>query len=535
MKTKKEYFRRRILAAGAALALTAGANVYAQAPQYDVLIRGGTVFDGTGGPRRVADVAIRGDRIVEVGAIPASATAAQVVNATGKYVSPGFIDPHSHAAPAIGTPELAAAPPVLYQGITTVMINPDGGGPSDLVPMLTDIRTNVPGVNVVPMIGHNAVRSEVMGLANRAPTPAELTRMEGLVKKAFDDGAFGFSSGPFYIPGKFSETSELIALSRVANKYPGAFHISHIRDESTYDIGVEASTQEVIDITRATGIIGVVTHQKMLGPTVWNKSVPVNKMIADARAEGLPIWVDQYPYAASSTGFAAALVPGWAQEGGADAIAERLKNPELRAQIRKEMAENLMRRAGPNAVLIREHAADPSLVGQRLDDIAKQRLQDPLDVAIDILINGGASMVSFNMNETDVENIMKQPWVMTSSDGRLSAFGEGSNHPRAYGAYPRKLRRYVMERNVMSMEAAIHQSSGLSTKVFGIQDRGEIRPGYIADVLVFNPETIRDVATYDNPHAYSEGMEWVFVNGQAAIAEGKVTPQRHGKLLLRGR
>jgi N-acyl-D-amino-acid deacylase len=535
MNTRKEHLRRRILVAGAALALLAGANVYAQTPQYDVLIRGGTVFDGTGGPRRVADVAIRGDRIVEVGTIPASATASQVVNATGKYVSPGFIDPHSHAAPAIGTPELAAAAPILTQGITTVMINPDGGGPGDLAPMLADIEKNVPGANVVPMIGHNGVRSDVMGLANRKPTPDELARMEALVKKGFDDGAYGLSSGPFYIPGKFSELPEIVALARVANRYPGAFHISHIRDEATYDIGVEASTKELIDVTRQTGIIGIVTHQKMLGPTVWGKSTPINKMIADARAEGLPIWVDQYPYAASSTGLAAALVPGWAQEGGAKGIAERLKNPELRAQIRKEMADNLMRRAGANAVMIREYAPDPSLAGQRLDDIAKRRLQDPLDVAIELLSNGGASIVSFNMNEEDVENIMKQPWVMTSSDGGLPAFGDGTTHPRAYGAYPRKLRRYVIERNVMSMEAAIHQSSGLSTKVFGIKDRGEIRPGYIADVLVFNPETIRDVATYDNPHAYSEGMEWVFVNGKAAVADGKVTPQRHGKLLRRGR
>jgi N-acyl-D-amino-acid deacylase len=535
MKMNVTLRRRGVLAAGMTLALLAGSSAYAQAPQYDVLIRGGTVFDGTGAPRRAADVAIKGDRIVEVGAIPASATATKVIDAKGKFITPGFIDPHSHAAPPIGTPELAAAPPVLYQGITTVMINPDGGGPGELGPLLADIEKNVPGVNVIPTIGHNGVRRQVMGLANRKPTAAELAAMQALVKKGFEDGAWGLSLGPFYVPGKYSDTAELTAMARVAAQFPNAFQISHIRDESSYDVGVLAAVKEVIDVSRATGIIGVVTHMKMLGPAVWGKSTDAIKMINDARAEGLSIWADQYPYAASGSGLVPALMPGWAQEGGIEEMRKRLANPEIRAQIRKEMAENMVRRAGPNAMMIRGYDADPSLEGMRLDDIAKRNLQDPLDTAMDMISKGGAGIISFNMNENDLENLMKQPWMMSSTDGALPTFGDGAEHPRAYGALPRKFRRYVIDKPVITWEQAVHSSTGLTAKVFNIKDRGEIRPGAIADVLVINPETIRDVATYEKPHAYSEGMDYVLVNGQLAVSEGKVTPQRYGKLLLRAK
>ena len=480
-------------------------------------------------------MAIKGDRIVEVGTISTSATAHRVIDARGRYVTPGFIDPHSHAAPAIGTPNLAAAVPILYQGITTVMINPDGGGPADLRPQIAEIQRHTPGVNVIPMIGHNAVRREVMGLANRSPTPAEQATMESLVKAAMDQGAFGFSSGPFIPPGKYSKTDEIVGLAKAAAQHPDAFHISHIRDESSYDVGVLAAIKELIQVSRAAKIPGVVTHIKMLGPSVWGQSAEAIRMIDSARAEGLRIYADQYPYAASASELQTALLPGWAQEGGREAIAKRLQNAEQRALIRKEMAQNLVRRGGANAIMIRDYVADPSLEGMRLDDIAKRRLQDPLDIAIDLLMNGGASIVSFNMNEKDVEALMKQPWTMTSTDGSLGAFGENAEHPRAYGAYPRKLRRYVMDRQTISMEQAIHSSTGLPAQVFAIPDRGFIRPGAYADVLVSNPATIRDVATYEKPHAYSVGVDYVFVNGRAAVDRGKVVPQRFGRILLRAR
>lgn len=502
---------------------------------YDFIIRGGDVFDGTGSKRRVADVGIKGDRIIMVGSIPANASAGKVIDARGKMVAPGFIDPHSHAAPGITTPELAAAVPILFQGITTVMINPDGGGPADLREQTVPIQKNVPGVNVVPMIGHNGVRRAVMGDANRKPTPAEQKRMGDYVRAAMQFGAFGFSSGPFYIPGKYSNTAEMVALAKVAAQFPGSFHISHIRDESSYDIGVINAVRELIQISREAKLPGIVTHMKMLGPSVWGKSKDAIELINAARAEGLSIWADQYPYSASGSGLQPALVPGWAQEGGSEALAKRLQDPEQRALIRKEMVQNLERRAGPNAIMIRRYEPDPSVEGKRLDEIAKARNQHPLDTAIDMLIKGGAPIVSFNMNEKDLEALMKQPWMMTSSDGGLVKFGSGSEHPRAYGAYPRKLRRYVLDKGVISMEQAIHASAGLPATVFGIRDRGFLRRGAFADVLVFDPKTIRDTATYDKPHSYSVGMVHVFVNGQAAVTDGKVVPKRYGRLLLKER
>ena len=518
------------------LALTATLLASAAwAQDYDVLIRGGTVYDGTGSKGQTLDIAIKGDRIAKVGDIPASATAARVVDASGKIVSPGFMDPHSHAEMGIGTAEGAPAKPFLFQGITTAFLNPDGFGPGDLAPQIKTIADLVPGVNVVPMAGHNGIRRDVMGIANRKATPAELEKMKALVDKAMkEDGSFSLSTGPFYIPGKFSDTHELIELAKVAAKYPGAFYISHVRDESSYDIGVVNAIKELIEVSRQAKLPGIVTHMKMLGPTVWGKSVEAVATINAARAEGLSIWADQYPYAASGSGLQPSLVPGWAQEGGPDAIAKRLQNPEQRALIRKEMIENMSRRGGANAIMISKYDPDPSRQGKRLDELARAQLKEPVDVAIEMLIQGGAGLVSFNMNEKDVEEIMKQSWTMTSTDGGLPKFGDGSGHPRTYGAFPRKIRRYVLDKPVITMEHAIRSSSGLPAEVFGIKDRGFIRPGYYADVLVFNPKTIRDVATYDNPHAYSEGMEFVFINGQAALADGQVTPKRHGRVLSRG-
>jgi N-acyl-D-amino-acid deacylase len=516
----------------ALLATTTG-PVLAQ--DYDVLIRGGTLYDGSDTPGRTADLAIKGDRIALVGDIPASATARTTVDAKGKIVAPGFIDPHSHAAPNIQKPELAAALPMLHQGITTLMINPDGGGPADLRQQIIDLKTNVPGVNVIPLIGHNAVRTEVMGNVARLPTPAEQIKMEGLVTAAMQAGAYGLSDGPFYIPGKYSNTAEIVGLAKAAAKFPHAFYTSHIRDEGNYDVGVVAAVEEVITVSRDAKIPGVVTHIKVLGPQVWGKSAEVIAHIEKARAEGVQIWADQYPYSASGSNLMASLVPGWAQEGGAAALAKRLEDPAMRAKIRAEMVPNLERRAGPGAIMIRHFAADPSLDGKRLDEIARTQNKDPLDAAIDMLRRGGAPTVSFNMSEQDVEAFMRQRWVMTTTDGGLPPFGVTSEHPRAYGAFPRKLRNYVLDKPVISMQQAIHAATGLPAQIYAIPDRGALRSGAFADVIVFDPATVRDMSTYEAPHAYAVGMDYVFVNGRAAIAQGKPVSDRFGRLLLRAR
>ncbi|WP_083853339.1 N-acyl-D-amino-acid deacylase family protein [Sphingobium sp. SYK-6] len=524
---------RRTVRVAAMAALFAGTSAFAQ--DYDVLIRGGTVYDGTGSEGQKVDVAIRGERIVEVGRIAATATASTVVDATGKIVSPGFIDPHSHAGEGLVDPEVAGAAAILYQGITTLAINPDGGGPGDIAPQLATIEGHGTGINVVPLIGHNGVRRDVMGVANRKASSKELAAMEALVKKGMEDGAYGFSSGPFYVPGKYSDTAELVQLARVAAQYPHSFHISHIRDESNYDIGVLDAIGEVIEVSRQARIPGIVTHMKVLGPQLWGKSREAVALIESARAEGLSIWADQYPYAASGSGLQPALLPGWAQEGGPEAIARRLQDPKQRAVIREAMVENLARRGGANAIMIRNFPPDPSLQGQRLDEIAAARGMHPLDVAIDMLIQGGSSIVSFNMSEDDIEYIMRQPWTMTSTDGGLQAFGVGGTHPRSYGAFPRKIRNYVLDKPVIPMAQAIHSSTGLTAQVLHIDDRGVLRAGAYADVIVFDPKAIRDTATYDKPHAFSEGMSFILVNGKPALVDGKVTDERHGKVLRRAK
>lgn len=521
--------KRVALSLVAMLATTAPA----WAQHYDVLIRGGTVYDGSDTPGRTADVAITGDRVVAVGFVLPTATATLQVDATGKIVAPGFIDPHSHAAPNIQTPKLAAALPMLHQGITTLAINPDGGGPADLGPQITDLRTNIPGVNVIPLIGHNAVRREVMGNVARLATPAEQEKMESLVTAAMKAGAFGLSDGPFYIPGKYSNTAEIVGLAKAAARFPDAIYISHIRDEGNYDVGVEAAVDEVITVAREADIPGIVTHIKVLGHQVWGKSADIIAQIEKARADGVQIWADQYPYTASGSSLMAALVPGWAQEGGAQTLAKRLEDPDMRARIRAEMVPNLERRGGSNALMIRGFPPEPALEGKRLDEIARLQGKDPLDAAIDMLKRGGAPTISFNMSDADVAAFMQQPWTMTSTDGGLPPFGETSEHPRAYGAFPRKLRNYVLDTPVISMQKAIHAATGLTAKIFAIPDRGVLREGAFADVIVFDPETVRDVATYEKPHAYSLGMDYVFVNGRAALAVGKPTSERHGRVLLR--
>ncbi len=517
----------------ARFAMLLGLSVLAvRAADYEVLIRGGRVLDGSGTPWFYADVALNADRIVAVGKLT-DATAKRVIDARGLYVAPGFIDGHTHAGPALARKALAGAVPLLTQGITTVFVNHDGGGPTDLGAQRLALEANPLGVNVAQLIGHNSVRTDVLNLEDRAPSPAELARMAALVRQGMIAGAFGLSAGPFYTPGNFSKTDEHVALARVAAEFDG-FYTSHVRDEGDYTIGVVAAVDEVIHVAREARLPGIVTHIKTLGPRVWGFSGEIIKRINAARAAGVELFADQYPYEASSTGLAAALVPAWAQEGGTGALKGRLANPETLGRVRTEMIENLARRAGAENIQIRSFKADPSLEGLRLDAIARKKLVAPVDAAIELIRAGGASIVSFNMDERDLRAFMKQPWTMTCSDGELVAMGEGVPHPRSYGPYPRKLRRYVVEENVITLEQAVHSMTGLPATVFRLRQRGAVRVGAVADLVVFDLAAVRDRATYTQPHQLSEGMKYVFVNGGAALAEGRVTDTRAGRVLRRG-
>lgn len=501
------------------------------APVYDTVLLGGQLLDGTGAPARQADIAILGGRIAAIGDL-GGAEAATMLEIAGLHVSAGFIDTHSHAGPGLASVQLSHGEPLLAQGLTTVVVNPDGGGPVDLAEQRAALETDGLGVNVAQLVPHGSVRGQVIGSADRAPGGDELETMRGLVRTGMEAGGWGLSSGTFYTPGSYSENSELVELGRVVAEF-GGLYTSHIRDESNYTIGVVAAVEEVIEVGREAGITAVVTHIKALGPPVWGASAEIVQRIEAARAEGLPVYADQYPYLASATGLSAALVPRWAQAGGGDAFAERTRDPETGARIREAMVENLARRGGADRIQFRRFRPDPSIEGRLLSELAAERGADPVDLALELILQDGPSIVSFNMSEEDVLILMTQEWTMTSSDGDLVTFGVGVPHPRSYGAFARKIGKYVLQDGVVTLEAAIRSMTGLPAEVMGMTDRGIVAEGMVADLVVFSGD-FRDNATFTEPHQLSSGVVHLFVNGEAAILNGGFTGARAGRVLRRG-
>ncbi len=503
----------------------------ANAQTYDVIIRNGRVLDGSGSPWRHADIAIAGDRIVAVGAL-GDIPARLIIDATGLYVAPGFIDPHSHASSGLAREQTSHARPLLAQGITTVIINPDGGGSVDLDRQRGDLLQYPMGINAAQLVAHGSIRRAVLGMQDRAPTTTELDSMRALVRRGMEAGAFGLSSGLFYAPGSYAETDEVVELARVAAEYGGVY-TSHIRDEADYNIGVVGAVDEVITIARDGGLPGVVTHVKALGPRVWGYSQAIVERIDRARAQGIEVYADQYPYDASGTSITGALVPRWAQVGGGDSLLARIRDDETHARLRADMLDNLDRRGGADRLLFRDSPrGEDDIAGRTLAEVARERSMEPVDAAIDILSRGGAAVISFNMIERDIETLMRQPWTMTSTDGFLAAPGQGF-HPRGNGTYARKLSRYVIERKTVSLSQAIHSMTGLPASVFRMDDRGTIRPGAMADIVVFDLDRVTDRATYLEPYQLSEGMVYVMVNGELAIDGGEFTGAVAGRVLTR--
>jgi N-acyl-D-amino-acid deacylase len=499
---------------------------------FDILIRGGRVVDGTGNPWFYADIGVRGDTIAAVGNLDGD-TARQVIDASGLYVTPGFIDVHSHAAPPLANPALAHGEPLLAQGITTIVGNPDGGGPVDLVAQRAGLEKSGLGLNVALMVPHGSVREAVLGMQDRDPTAAELVRMEGLVRKGMEAGAFGLSDGPWYAPASYSKTAEIIALAKVAAQYGGVYS-SHIRDESDYNVGLIAAVDEVIRISREAALPGIVTHIKALGPHVWGYSSAIVERIQRARDAGIQVYADQYPYEASGTSVVGALVPRWALVGGDSALMRRIDSPAERARLRAAIVDNLERRGGAARLQISDYGPEPALEGKTLAEVAEARGVEPADLAMDLLKKGDPGLVSFNMSEFDIETFMRQSWTMTCTDGSLVPMGQGVPHPRFYGAFPRKIRKYVEEEHVLSLAAAIRSMTGLPAQVFGLQDRGRLESGRRADILVFDLSRLRDMATYTQPHQLAVGMVDILVNGGLVMQDGHFTDGRYGRVLTRG-
>ena len=500
-------------------------------PKYDLLIRNGQVIDGSGSGGFAADVAVKGDRIVKI-APGLNARAAKVIDATGKVVAPGFVDVHAHLEPL---PVLPAAESHLRMGVTTAVGGPDGSSPLSIGSYLDSLEKIGVGLNTAYLIGHNAIRLEVLGMENRPPSTEELRHMKALVEKAMQEGAFGLSTGLKYLPGAFAKTSEVVALARVAAKYGGVY-TSHIREEG---LGLLDAVDEVIQIAEEAGITAVITHHKAIGQPMWGASKTTLARVDSARARGLDVRIDQYPYTASHTGISV-LIPAWAMEGGRyKAFAKRCEDPVLRDSIKQGIIYNILNdRGGGDLRRIQFSTFNwkPELAGKTLHDWALSEGLEPTpengaELIIQAQLHRGANCIFHAMSEEDVVRIMQHPVTMVASDGRITEFGKGHPHPRVYGTFPRVLGRYVREMKVLDLPTAIHKMSGLPAQVFGIPERGLLKEGYFADLVIFNPDTIQDKATFEAPHQYPVGIDFVIVNGKVVLEEGAFYDLRAGKVL----
>jgi N-acyl-D-aspartate/D-glutamate deacylase len=409
------------------------------------------------------------------------------------------------------------------QGVTTVATGNDGDSPTAIGSTLAKWAQRGIGTNAALFIGQGTVRREVMGMSDAKPTAEQLDRMKALVDTAMKEGAIGISTGLYYAPGSFSSTEEVIELSRIAAQHGGIYD-THMRDEGSYSIGLLGSVRETIRIGEEAHLPVMISHIKALGADVWGQSKDVIALIDSARKAGVKVTASQYPYTASGTSVTAALVPRWAEAGGDEALLKNLNDSSLRPRLINEMNQNLIRRGGPESLLMTA-SRDKTIVGKTLAAIARERNESPVDAAIEIVKSGGSDVASFNMKESDIEAFMRQSWVMTCSDG-----SEG--HPRKYGTYPRKLRQYVYERHVIPLEFAIRSSTSLPAETLGLKDRGLLKPGYFADVLVFDPNTFNERATYQQPRVLSTGVRYLTVNGQLAIDDGSLTKALAGKALI---
>jgi dihydroorotase/N-acyl-D-amino-acid deacylase len=525
---------RRALTAAAIVCSAAVFADSADAQSWDVLIAGGTVVDGTGAAPFTADVAISGGSIVRVSrtALPRS-NATRVIDARALVIAPGFIDLHAHLEPLVTMPDAESH---VRQGATTALGNPDGGGTLPLGAYLDSLESLGIGMNVGYLAGHNTIRRATMGMDDRAPTVAELERMTTMVEQAMDDGAFGLSTGLRYTPGFYATTDEVVALAEVAARR-GGIYTSHLRDEG---LDLFSGVAEAIEIGRRARIPVVLTHHKVVGADMWGGSVRTLAMIDSARAAGIDVMADQYPYTATHTSISI-LVPPWALAGGSAALLHRLDDPALRDSIFAGIVWNLINDRGGRdlrRVQLSRVRWDESLEGQTLHDWAvRDGLEPTMEtgarLVLEAMRRGGANAIFHVLDEGDVERIMAHPWTAIASDGRLSRPGEGHPHPRAYGTFPRVLGVYVRERGILTLQEAVRRITLLPAQRLGLTDRGRIGEGMRADLVVFDPATVRDRATFTEPHQYPEGIPYVIVNGTVTVDDGAFIDARPGMVLRR--
>ena len=506
-------------------------SAFAQQPEYDVLIRGGKIVDGTGAPWFIGDVGVRGDTIVYVGP-PHASNAKLVLEAKGFAVAPGFVDTHSHGRR--GYFENPAAENQIRQGVTTIIEGPDGSSPLPISKFLGTVAAARSTVNFGMMVGHGSIRSQVIGMKDRKATPEELERMKAIARQAMLEGAFGISTGLFYLPGNFAPTDEVIALGQIVGAL-GGLHTSHMRNEAD---GVLESVKETIRIGEQGHLPTQVTHHKIIGKSNWGLSVQTLRLVDEARARGVDVTIDQYPYTASSTG-SAALFPQWAQESGPEAFRERASAPDQRAKILATVARNIQEDRGggdPKNVVFASCGFDKTLAGKSLAEVTAARgrevtFENAALTALEIQLKGGCSTIYHAINEEDLERILRYPYTMIASDGGIPTLGEDVPHPRNYGSFARVLGRYVRERKVLTLEDAVRRMTSLPAVRFRIMDRGLLRPGMKADIGIFDPATVADKAEFAKPHQYAVGFEHVLVNGRAVLQDRQMTQVRSGRVL----
>jgi dihydroorotase/N-acyl-D-amino-acid deacylase len=499
--------------------------------EYDIVIRGGRIVDGGGNPWFRADVGVRGERIARIGDL-SKAQAVRSIDAAGLIVSPGFIDPHTHAIRGIF--DVPTADNALLQGVTTLVEGNDGASPFPIRASLEKIAALTISPNWASFVGQGTVREIVIGLANRDARPEEIARMKALIAQGMEEGALGISTGLFYVPGIFTKTEEVIELSKVAARY-GGIYISHIRNEAE---GVLDSVRETIRIGEQANLPVQITHHKVAGRLAWGKSADTLRLVEEGRARGVDVTLDQYPYTASQTSLNA-LLPQQYQEGGRQEIVQRLRDPDMRKKIKAGVISNILDNRGggdPKNVYIGVCEWDRSLEGKNLTEIVTQRgmqpsLENAAEVAIEIIERGSARAIFHAIQEADVERILKHPATTVGSDGGISVFGEGVPHPREYGTFARVLGRYVREKKVLTLEEAVRKMSGATAQRLAIRDRGVLREGLYADIAVFDAAKVADTATFEKPHQYAIGVRCVLVNGKLVVDEGRHTGARPGRIL----
>ncbi len=500
------------------------------AADFDLLIRNVRIIDGSGNPWYIADIGIKDQKIESIGRL-ASKSADRIIPGEGRVLTPGFIDVHTHIEGTVQ--KVPRGDNYLLDGVTTVVSGNCGGSVLNLASWFRQLDRAGLGLNVASLIGHNTVRREVMGTSFGKAADPDLVKMQALVEKGMKDGAVGFSTGLIYIPGTYSDTREVVALSQAAGKFGGVY-ASHMRDEGEF---VLQAIEEAVRAGRAGNLRIQLSHFKIDNRKLWGFSEKSLALVEKFRNEGVDVVIDQYPYDRSSTNLGVTL-PSWALADGDEKIRERLTQPETRAKIKTEMLKMLESRGIPDYsyATVAGFAPNRSYDGKTIPDINQLKgrsksVSNEIDTIFDLMVEGGAQMVYHTMGDSDVDRIMKYPNTAIASDGGIRVFGEGMPHPRSYGTNARVLAEYVRNRKLLTLEDAVRRMTSLPARTFNFRDRGLIREGMAADLLIFDPEKVQDKATYEKPHQYTEGIDFVLVNGTVMVDNGKLTNGRGGKVL----